>query len=179
MAVVNNCSTGNCASTVPSLLLLHSILFLDTVKVRLLFFVNRYASSECFGDGSGWRLFHEILWFNRAYYCYIQLSILGLFLNFKGRKNSWILVFSLDKDDLNQHSFWLPLDAIVVTGYFLLTTIIANNTTNAGVQHGWLSSSGGWDVPDAPYGGSQSIAGRGVVAVGDGLSAGVLDLLFC
>jgi hypothetical protein len=67
----------------------------------------------------------------------------------------------------------------MLTVHFLLMMSVVDSMTNAGMRHGWLLSSGGWDVSDAPLGGSLRDAGRGGVAVGDGMGAVVLDRIFC
>ena len=52
---------------------------------------------------------------------------------------------------------------------------IVDSMTNDGMQHGWLSSSGGWDGSDAPYGRPRRVKRRGGVAIGDGMDVVVLD----
>ena len=63
----------------------------------------------------------------------------------------------------------------MLTIHFLLMTSVVDSMINADMRHGWLLSSGGWDLSDALLGGSLRDEGRRGVAVGDGMGTVVLD----
>ena len=78
---------------------------------------------------------------------------------------------------------WLTNGCVIImlAIHFLVMISVVDSMTNTGMRHGWLLSSGGWCVSDAPLGGSLRTKGReweGGVAVGDGMSIVVLDRVF-